>query len=118
MDVREFAEQAVAVGTGVTVIGGGMLWLVREKVGDWVDQRVERQLAPLEEKVSDVDARVGHIEQEASVTGETIKNLAESIKDHMQRQTTAITTISFEVTAQGKELAKVVGAMEARDLRR
>lgn len=118
MQFRELVEQGLAVGTGVTSVAGLVIWLFREKMGLWVDKRVDRKLEPLVKAVEDTEARVTHIESEATVTGETVKHLAESMKEHMSRQTQAMTALSSEVAAQGKDIAKISGALEARGLQR
>lgn len=114
MTLQELAVQAGAVGGGVAATGTLVAWLFREKIAGFVDRRVERKLAPLEQEVKSMDNRVSHIEREVTVTGETMKNLAESVKDHMTRQTVSLSAISTEITAQGKQVAEMRGELNAQ----
>lgn len=118
MELRELAQQAVAVGGGASVVGGAAVWLFREKIAGFVDRRVEGKLEPLVSAQSDMEERMKELEHESTVTGQTVKAMAESIEGHMTRQTQALLGITVELTAQGKQMAEMRGEMNAVERRR
>lgn len=118
MELRELAEQAIAVGGGTSVIGGIVAWLLREKIAVFIDRRVQRKLDPLVKAQTGMEERMKDLEHESTVTGQAVKGIAESIEGHMSRQTLALSAITVELTAQGKQMAEMRGELNAAERRR
>lgn len=111
MSLRAMLETAVSVGVGVATVGGFGVWLFREKIGVWVDGRIDGKVKG---KLDDLEDRMGKVEESATLMAQAAKNIGETMKDGMDRMTKAFEAVGDEVKEQGKAIARIEGTMERR----
>lgn len=112
--LRAMLETAVSVGVGVSTVGGMVLWLFREKIGKWVDDRIEAKTAPDAGRIDALEERMAKAEEDARSIAQSLENTSKNFEEGMRRLTAAVEAVVKEVTEQGKGIARIEGSMERR----
>lgn len=110
------ADLAQLVGA-VSIVGGGVVWLLREKLGTWVKRQTASRFTMVEDRLKAVEAEQASHKGEMMRIAESMERSSEQIGEAVRRLTTAVERIveaHEEMTAKQHETAQVVARVDER----
>ncbi len=117
MSLRAMAETAASVGIGVSVVGGGLIWLLREKIAKWVRSVMDPKVRAIDAALEKIEKRMGKVEGEVSDTETAVKLIAKSIEgigESFRRATEALQRVDERSEETALTVARIEGTMERR----
>jgi len=90
MDLKEMGEVVGAT----AAIGGGLLWLFREKMREWVKEQTRERWQRVEARTTKLEKDQANHEGELMRIAESMERTSENMNDAMRRMTTAVERIA------------------------
>lgn len=110
MDIEELG----ATVAGATTVGGGLLWVFREKLANWVKGQSRPRLERLEVRMSAMEKSHTNHEGELMRIAEAMERTSENMSESFSRLTGALEKIVDQHQETAKAVARIEGALERR----
>lgn len=129
MDLNAVKDRLVLLGeaaTAVGIIGTAIIWLMREKVGAWVDGRVTSAVVPLQQAAAEATAateawresleeRMSDQEKVAERIAQALEHISEKFRETTERQTIAMEKISEKLDDTAVMVQRIDATIERRE---
>lgn len=110
MDLEELGKTVGAT----TVVGGGVVWTLREKIAAWVKGLMERRFEKAEQRIDGLEQMQTTHQGEMMRLTESVERTSETVTESIRRLTLAVERIADKHEETGKAVARIEGAV-ARD---
>ena len=97
-----------------TVVGGGLLWVFREKLAAWVRGQTRERLRGVEERVTSLEKGQANHEGELMRVAEALERTGENMSEAMHRMTAAIERIVESHEETKADVSYIRGRMDAQ----
>jgi len=109
MDIKEMGETVGAT----TVVGGGLLWVFREKLAAWVRGQTRERLRGVEDRVTKLEKDQANHEGELMRIAESMERTSENMNEAMRRMTMAVEHIAESHEVTKADVSYIRGRMDA-----
>lgn len=110
MDIEELGVTVA----GATTVGGGLLWVFREKLGSWVRGQTRPRLERLETRIGVLEKNHANHEGELMRVAESMERSSENMSESFRRLTGALEKIVDKHEETAMAVARIEGALERR----
>ena len=95
------------------VMGGGVLWLFREKVREWVQEQTRERIKGVEDRATKLEKDQANHEGELMRIAESMERTSENMNDAMRRMTSAVERIAESHEETKADVSYIRGRMDA-----